>query len=56
MLFEMKNHIKTQIEIDNEILEQVSKFSCSSCDISFKKDQAVEQKLNNFRYTCVQLK
>ena len=41
-----KNPVRTKIVIDNSVLEQVSHFNYFGCDISYRKDNDIERKLN----------
>ena len=49
--FLVKNRVKTEIVIDNSVLEQVSHFNYLGCDISYRKDNDIESKLKKISCT-----
>ena len=52
MAFKGKDPIRSKIVIEDKILEQVSDFKYLGCEISFKYDKDIEQKVNKFQAIC----
>jgi hypothetical protein len=52
MAFLGKYQIKSKIVIKDDIIEQVRHFNYLGCDISYEKDNDVDNKLAKFRNVC----
>jgi transcription elongation factor Elf1 len=51
-----KRPVRSKLILDNQLVEQVSKFNCLGCQLSYKGEADVSHKLEKLNFMCSTIK